>query len=311
MSIYCAICSSEQPSLRSLSKHFCQSHRISPKKYYDTFIKKQGGGSCFICESLTKFRSLGEGYSKTCSTKCAAVMHQQNLKKNPEKYQTFKQNTSNAVKKIWEERSPGEKNQILNTVHSKNRKNALILSDQERLERYSRYYTMSDDDIDRLNTIGANHLMKLTTREKFMQGKFKPSFPEKYAGDANNIIYRSSWELRFMSHLDKNTGVIKWASEEFCIPYLDPTTNRNRRYFPDFIVTVRDKEGKLRTTVFEIKPKAQTVPPNIAKNKNKRRLIKEVAAWGTNQAKWKAAEAFCKDKNWDFKILTEHELFGK
>lgn len=143
-----------------------------------------------------------------------------------------------------------------------------------------------------------------------MQGKFKPQNPEKYAGDANNIVYRSSWELRFMSHLDKNSGVIRWASEEFCIPYFDPTTRKVRRYFPDFIVTVKDKNGEIRTTVFEIKPKAQTAPPNAAKIKSRNRLIKETATWGVNQAKWKAAQEFCADKNWKFQILTEDEIYG-
>jgi hypothetical protein len=171
---------------------------------------------------------------------------------------------------------------------------------------------MEEDQIERLNTVHRNLIMSYSPlKGTFMNGKFKPSFPEKYAGDPDNIIYRSSWELRFMSHLDKNPGVIKWASEEFSIPYLDPPTNRVRRYFPDFIVTVKDKNDEVRVTVFEIKPKAQTVPPNTCKIKNKKRLFKEAATWGTNQAKWEAAKRYCEERNWGFQILTEQELFGK
>ena len=143
-----------------------------------------------------------------------------------------------------------------------------------------------------------------------MQGKFNPKYPEKYAGDSTNIVYRSSWELRFMSHLDKNPNVIRWASEELIIPYFDPTTNRFRRYFPDFIVTVRNKEGKQKTTIFEIKPNHQTIMPNPAKAKSKRRLFNEAKTWGVNQAKWQAATAFCEERGWTFQILTEKELFS-
>lgn len=30
--------------------------------------------------------------------------------------------------------------------------------------------------------------------------------------------------------------------------------------------------------------------------------------WGVNEAKWKAAEEYCKDRGWKFIIMTEHEL---
>ena len=34
----------------------------------------------------------------------------------------------------------------------------------------------------------------------------------------------------------------------------------------------------------------------------------EVTTWAVNKAKWKAAEEFCKDNQWEFKIITEKEL---
>ena len=78
------------------------------------------------------------------------------------------------------------------------------------------------------------------------KGVFKPSNPRKYKGDHTNIIYRSLWERKFMVYCDLNENIMEWASEEFFIPYLDPTTNRVRRYFPDFFVKYQDKNGKLR-----------------------------------------------------------------
>ena len=43
-------------------------------------------------------------------------------------------------------------------------------------------------------------------------------------------------------------------------------------------------------------------------NRKKRRYIREVKTWGVNEAKWKAATAYCKDRNWKFQILTEDNL---
>ena len=38
------------------------------------------------------------------------------------------------------------------------------------------------------------------------------------------------------------------------------------------------------------------------------KYLREVKTWGINEAKWKAAEAFCKDRDWSFKIITEKDL---
>ena len=66
-----------------------------------------------------------------------------------------------------------------------------------------------------------------------IKSKFKPSFPQKYQGDPNNIICRSSWERRFCNYCDTNPNILRWASEEFSIPYVSPVDNRVHRYYPD------------------------------------------------------------------------------
>ena len=59
--------------------------------------------------------------------------------------------------------------------------------------------------------------------------------------------------------------------------------------------------------IIEIKPKKQTVEPKVQKKKTKG-YIYEVYEYAKNQAKWKAAREFCKDRLWEFKIITEDEL---
>jgi len=139
------------------------------------------------------------------------------------------------------------------------------------------------------------------------KGYFKPKNPAKYKGNPTNIIYRSSWELKLMDYLDKHPDVIQWSSEEFCIPYRSPVDNRIHRYFPDFCVRKKNKDGVIETVVIEVKPKSQTQEPKKPAKVNKR-YINEVFTWGINSAKWKAAQEFCADRNWTFQIFTEQEL---
>jgi hypothetical protein len=136
-------------------------------------------------------------------------------------------------------------------------------------------------------------------------GRFVPVNPKKYLGNPTNIWYRSLWERRVMVHLDTNSSVIEWSSEEIIIPYLSPVDGKYHRYFPDFFV--RTNVGAM---ILEVKPKNQSVMPEIGKKKTKKYLT-EVMTWGINQAKWKAAEEYCADRSWKFKVITEDELFGK
>ena len=140
------------------------------------------------------------------------------------------------------------------------------------------------------------------------KGIYRPSHPKKYKGDFRNIVYRSLWERKFMNYCDLNENIQEWASEEFWVPYLDPTTNRVRRYFPDFFIKYKDKNGDVRRSVIEVKPLRETKKPEVTKGKSKKTLINESITYAKNQAKWKAAREFCDDRKLEFKIMTEKEL---
>jgi len=138
-------------------------------------------------------------------------------------------------------------------------------------------------------------------------GLFKPRNPQKYIGDPTNIVYRSSWEAKVMHWLDNNDDIINWASEELIVPYISPADGKRHRYFPDFLVKIRTKEGKLKTMMLEVKPKKQTLPPEPRQRMTKQ-YVNEVVTYGVNQAKWKAANEYCLDRGWEFKVLTEEHL---
>jgi len=139
------------------------------------------------------------------------------------------------------------------------------------------------------------------------KGYYKPKNPSKYLGDPTNIVYRSSWELQCMVYFDKNDNILKWGSEEVVIPYRSPLDNRVHRYFVDFVIKVRTADNTTETHLIEVKPFRQTNPPEIRKRKTKK-YLNEVTTYLVNEAKWKAATEFCKDRRWKFQIITENEL---
>lgn len=143
---------------------------------------------------------------------------------------------------------------------------------------------------------------------RFLQGKYKPTNPQKYKGDVNNIIFRSSWELAFLKWLDKTPGVIKYSSEEVIIPYVSPKDQKVHRYFPDFLVTMQTNKGT-KTFLIEIKPYRQTIEPKIPKRKTKNYLT-EIVTYCVNKAKWESARNYCELNDLEFRIITEKDMFG-
>ena len=151
--------------------------------------------------------------------------------------------------------------------------------------------------------------------EKFRQGFFTPTHPEKYIGNVKNIVYRSSWELYFMRNfLDVNPSILKWSSEELVIPYISPLDGQKHRYFPDFYMEVKQPNNEIKKFLVEIKPQKDFV----IKQPNKKMTEKQTIAYrnqiltvAKNKAKWDAAKEYCKLNKMEFIILSEKELFNK
>ena len=143
---------------------------------------------------------------------------------------------------------------------------------------------------------------------KFKQGKFVPKNASKYEGNVSNIVYRSSWEYRFMLYLDNQPEIIKWSSEEFFIPYFFEVDNKMHKYYPDFYFTKKDGSKYL----IEIKPMkdCEVKTPKKMTEKAKVNYINNVVTVAKNEAKWNAARVFCEINNVRFMILTEKEIFG-
>lgn len=145
----------------------------------------------------------------------------------------------------------------------------------------------------------------------FKQGKYIPKNPEKYMGDTSDIVYRSSWEYKFMNYLDFNPAVLKWGSETVVVPYFFELDQKMHRYFVDFIMSVRNSAGDIVTYLVEIKPKKDTIAkqPKRMTEKAKANYMKSIYTMEKNKAKWEAAKKFASENNMIFKVITEDELF--
>ena len=139
----------------------------------------------------------------------------------------------------------------------------------------------------------------------FKQGFYTPKNPEKYIGNVNKIIFRSSWEYNLHTFFDNNTRILKWGSEIICIPYIKPTDNRIHRYYPDYYIEYVNTEGELIREIIELKPLSQTKQPKA----NSKHRIYEQLTYAVNMAKWTAAEQWCQNNNVKWRIVTEKSVF--
>lgn len=136
---------------------------------------------------------------------------------------------------------------------------------------------------------------------------FHPKNPNKYVGDANNIICRSGIEQRYFKYFDESPSILKYSSEEISIKYINPFDKKIHRYFPDFLIQVKTKTGEVKNILIEIKHSSDLMVPKKGKKKTKTFLTENIT-YEINQAKWRAAEIFCKKNNMDFWVLTEQHI---
>lgn len=137
--------------------------------------------------------------------------------------------------------------------------------------------------------------LKPNKKSRYSQGYLDPRSCKKYIDPSHPIIYRSSYEKKFIIWCENNPNVERWGSEIIQIPY--KIKGSNHTYNPDFYVEMSNGEKWL----VEIKPKHQTTKPI---NENSW-LMNE---WIKNNYKWRAAMIFCESRGIKFKILTEDTI---
>ena len=152
--------------------------------------------------------------------------------------------------------------------------------------------------------------VKPTKNSGFIQGYFKPNYPQKYLGKTP-IIYRSSWERKFMILCDTRDDVVVWSSEPVEIKYWSTIDSKEHRYYPDFYMKVKKGEDIFEEFLVEIKPSDQIKKPQPPKKNSKKALdsYKFLAEqYVKNRDKYKYAKKWAEDRGWRFIVLTENSL---
>tara|TARA_B100002019_G_scaffold282246_1_gene287278 strand:+ start:380 stop:820 length:441 start_codon:yes stop_codon:yes gene_type:complete len=135
------------------------------------------------------------------------------------------------------------------------------------------------------------------------KGRYTIKNPDKYAGDAKKVIYRSLWERNAFRWCENNPKVKLWNSEEVVVPYVSSVDKKLHRYYVDLLIQMEDK----KTYLIEIKPKKETQPPKKRSRKTKK-YVNEQLTYIKNNDKWEAANKFAEHNGWKFQVWTEETL---
>lgn len=152
--------------------------------------------------------------------------------------------------------------------------------------------------------------VKPTKNSGFSQGYYNPIYPEKYLGNPP-IIYRSSWERKFMIMCDNRDDVVGWSSEPVVIKYWSTLDSKERKYYPDFYMKVDKGSGKYEEFLIEIKPSEQIKkpkPPDVNSKKALKSYKFLAEQFVINRDKYKYAKKWAEDRGWRFIVLTEKSL---
>lgn len=147
---------------------------------------------------------------------------------------------------------------------------------------------------------------------KFKQGYYQVENPSKYIGDLSKVIFRSSWEYKFMRYCDLTEKVIKWSSEPIAIKYISPLDNKPHNYYIDFYMNVKLNESESVEYLVEVKPTKDYMTKPILEGKRTTKKLQvyenQLKTYLINNVKFETAQRFAEARNMKFIILNETNL---
>jgi len=148
--------------------------------------------------------------------------------------------------------------------------------------------------------------LKPNYNSRYENGYYVPKNKEKYKGDINNVIIRSSYEKRMCQICDASPSIIAWSSEPIAIRYISKVDGKTHNYWLDF--WFKTKEGK--EYIVEVKPNGKLKEPKKPRKKTKKAMYNyglRLKEYLVNYSKFEAATEFAKQSGMNF-IIAEEEF---
>ena len=180
--VKCLVCGKDVKNHRGLSSHIIQKHQMTPKQYYDTYLKKDGEGICPECGKETTFWGIHAGYGKFCCPSCSA--------KNIE--------TRNNFKKTCLERYGVE-----NVFQQEDIKNKIF---KEQIEKYGGIGFASESLLQKQRkTMIEKYGVEAAAQSEEIMNKIKKTNLERYG--AENILASEYGKSKYKETMIKKYGV--------------------------------------------------------------------------------------------------------
>lgn len=155
-------------------------------------------------------------------------------------------------------------------------------------------------------------------KKNYISGYYSLINESKYVSNPNQIVYRSSLELKFCTFIDKNPRVLKWGSEIIGVPYIG-SDNKQHTYWIDFYLEILNENNPaiFDRVLVEVKPEIETmrIIKNLPPEKPKKITPSTVKSWKyainqftINRLKWVQAEEYARQRGMKFIVVTERTI---
>lgn len=298
--VKCCICKKELKNYNGLSKHIHNNHDISKQDYYDKYIAKVSK-YCKLCGKEKTFRGMGEGYRTYCSVACRSKdlepsRYWKGKKQNKETIEKRIKNTNQTSKEFKRKQTMIKKYGVDNpSMITEVRE---IISEKAMGKRRPRTKEHQDKIIKAKETndtlghgLSVRRQISKSLNDYYQNGNDQSVTMSKLpsngrghkTGYHNEILYRSSYELKFLHFCEKyGIMVISCESKDYRVRYY--YKGKQRWYYPDFYLPEHDvcvevkPKSMLSEQFFAKKNAAENVYQNY-KVVNEEHLIKESALY--------------------------------
>jgi len=272
--VVCSICKKQFKNYNGLSKHIHNSHETGKEEYYNTYIKEVSK-HCKFCGKEKTFRGMNEGYRTYCSVTCRSkdlepTRYWQGKKQSKDTIKKRVQNTDQSLKEYNRKQTmiqrygvdnpsmlPEVKEIISKKLNGRKRPRSKehqnkIIEAKKKNDTLSHALPTRKRIIDSLNSYyqeGDDQCVTVT--------KLPSNGKGHKTGYHNDILYRSSYELKFLHFCEKyGIIVVSCESKEYRVRY--HYEGKQRWYYPDFYLPQYD-------LCVEVKPKSMINEQVVAK----------------------------------------------